>query len=81
MILDYGFGTMTATTYSILKTVLTISISQPFIPQFLIKKLRDIINQCFFHKNGIRRFQYVVFGYTYFVQGHSDEPQNTLMQS
>ena len=28
----------------------------------LESKLRDIINQCLFHKNGNRRFQYVVHG-------------------
>ena len=40
-------------------------------------KLKEIINQCFFHKNGTRRFQYVVIGYknTYFVRDHSDVPQ------
>ena len=39
-------------------------------------KLKEIINQCFFHKNGNRRFQYVVIGYkdTYFVRDHSDAP-------
>ena len=33
--------------------------------------------QCFFHKNGNRRFQYVVIGYkdTYFVRDHSDAPE------
>ena len=38
--------------------------------------LKAIINQCFFHKNGNRRFQYVVIGYkdTY-VRDHSDAPQ------
>ena len=43
---------------------------------------RNIIYKCFFHKNGNHRFQYVVLGYAdaYFVQGHSDAPQNTLMQ-
>ena len=37
-------------------------------------KLKEI---CFFHKNGNRRFQYVVIGYkdTYFVRDHSDAPQ------
>ena len=29
----------------------------------LKSKLKEIINQCFFHKNGNRRFQYVVIGY------------------
>ena len=29
----------------------------------LKSKLKAIINQCFFHKNGNRRFQYVVIGY------------------
>ena len=40
-------------------------------------KSRDIINQCFFYKNGNCRFQHVVLGYadTYFVQSHSDAPQ------
>ena len=40
-------------------------------------KLKDIINQCFFHKNGNRDFQYVVIGYkeTDFVRDHSDAPQ------
>ena len=40
-------------------------------------KLKEIINQCFFHKNGNHRFQYVVIGYkdTYFVRNHSDAPQ------
>ena len=40
-------------------------------------KLKEIINQCFFHKNGSRRFQYVVIGYkdTDFVRDHSDVPQ------
>ena len=40
-------------------------------------KLKEIINQCFFHKNGNCRFQYVVIGYkdTYFVREHSDAPQ------
>ena len=34
------------------------------IPHDKLKsKLKEIINQCFFHKNGDRRFQYVVIGY------------------
>ena len=34
------------------------------IPHDKLKsKLKEIINQCFFHKNGNRRFQYVVIGY------------------
>ena len=39
--------------------------------------ITTIINQCFNHKNGNRRFQYVVLGCieTYFVQGHFDAPQ------
>ena len=43
----------------------------------LKSKLKAIINQCFFHKNGNRRFQYVVIGYkdTYFVRDHSDALQ------
>ena len=43
----------------------------------LKSKLKEIINQCTFHKNGNRRFQYVVIGYkdTYFVRDHSDAPQ------
>ena len=48
------------------------------IPHVKLKsKLKAIINQCFFHKNGNRRFQYVVIGYkdTYFVRDHSDAPQ------
>ena len=48
------------------------------IPRDKLKsKLKEIINQCFFHKNGNRRFQYVVIGYkdTYFVRDHSDAPQ------
>ena len=38
----------------------------------LKSKLKEIINQCFFHKTGNRRFQYVVIGYkdTYFVRDH-----------
>ena len=48
------------------------------IPHDKLKsKLKEIINQCFFHKNGNRRFQYVVIGYkdTDFVRDHSDTPQ------
>ena len=48
------------------------------IPHDKLKsKLKETINQCFFHKNGNRRFQYVVIGYkdTYFVGDHSDTPQ------
>ena len=48
------------------------------IPHDKLKsKLKAIINQCFFHKSGNRRFQYVVIGYkdTYFVRNHSDAPQ------
>ena len=48
------------------------------IPHAKLKsKLKEIINQCFFHKNGNRRFQYVVISYkdTYFVRDHSDAPQ------
>ena len=48
------------------------------IPHDKLKsKLKEIINQCFFHKNGNRRFQYVVIGCkdTYFVRDHSDAPQ------
>ena len=41
----------------------------------MISKLKEIISQCFFHKNDNRRFQYVVIGKgTYFVQDHSDAP-------
>ena len=53
------------------------------IPRDKLKsKLKEIINQCFFHKSGNGRFQYVVIGYkiTYFVRDHSDAPQNTQMQ-
>ena len=37
-------------------------------------KFKEIINQCFFLKNGNRRFKYVVLGYTkpYFVKDQSD---------
>ena len=48
------------------------------IPHDKLKsKLREIINQCFLHKNSNRRFQYVVIGYKdiYFVRDHSDAPQ------
>ena len=48
------------------------------IPHDKLKsKLKTIINQCFFHKNGNRRFQYAVIGYkdTYSVWDHSDAPQ------
>ena len=48
------------------------------IPRDKLKsKLKEIINQCFFHKNGNHRFQYVVIGCknTYFVRDHSDAPQ------
>ena len=40
-------------------------------------KLKEIINKCFFHKNGNHRFQHVVIGYedTYFVRDHSHAPQ------
>ena len=43
----------------------------------LKSKLKEIINKCFFHKNGNRRFQYVVIGYkdTYFVPDHTDASQ------
>ena len=44
-------------------------------PDKLKSKLKEIINQCFFHKNGNRRFQYVVIGYTYFVRDDSDAQQ------
>ena len=47
------------------------------IPHDKLKsKLKEIINLCFFHKNGNRRFQYLVIGYkdTYFVRDHSDAP-------
>ena len=59
------------------------SILYQTIPHDKLKsKLKEIVNQCFFHKNGNRRFQYVVIGYkdTYFVRDHSDAPQNTQMQ-
>ena len=48
------------------------------IPHDKLKsKLKEIINQCFFHKNGNRRFLYVVIGYkdTYIFRDHSDAPQ------
>ena len=48
------------------------------IPHDKLKsKLKEFINQCFFHKNDNRRFQYVVIGYkeTYFVRDYSDAPQ------
>ena len=43
----------------------------------LKSKSKASINQCFFHKNGNRRFQYVFIGYkdTYFIRDHSDAPQ------
>ena len=43
----------------------------------LKSKLKEIINLCLFHKNGNRRFLYVVIGYkdTYFFRDHSDAPQ------
>ena len=43
----------------------------------LISKLKEIINQCFCHKNGNRHFQYVVIGYkdSYFIRDHSIAPQ------
>ena len=45
------------------------------IPHGKLKsKLKEIINSCFFHKNGNRRYKYIVLGYqkTYFVKDHSD---------
>ena len=48
------------------------------IPHDKLKsRLKEIINQCFFHKNGNRRLQYVVIGYkdTYFVRDQSDATQ------
>ena len=48
------------------------------IPHDKLKsKLKEIINQFFFHKNGNRRILYVVIGYkdTYFVRDHSDALQ------
>ena len=48
------------------------------IPQDKLRsRLKEIINQCFFHENGNHRFQYVVTGYkdTYFVRDHSAAPQ------
>ena len=48
------------------------------IPHDKLKStLKEIISQCFFHKNCNRRFQYAVIGYkdTYFVRDHSDAPQ------
>ena len=42
------------------------------IPHDKLKsKLKEIINQCFFHKNGNRRFHKD----TYFIRDHSDAPQ------
>ena len=40
-------------------------------------KLKEVINQCFFHKKGNRRFQYVVISYKgiYFVRDLSNAPQ------
>ena len=44
------------------------------IPHDKLKsKLKAIINQCFFHQNDNRQFQYVVIGY--FIRDHSDAPQ------
>ena len=48
------------------------------IPHDKLKsKLKEIINQCFLHKNGNCHFQVVVIGYkdTYIIRGHSDAPQ------
>ena len=48
------------------------------IPHDKLKsKLKEIINQRFFIKNGNRRFQYIVNGYkdTQFVRDYSDAPQ------
>ena len=48
------------------------------IPHDKLKyKLKEIINQCLFHKNCNRRIQNVVTGYkdTHFVRDHSDAPQ------
>ena len=48
------------------------------IPHDKLKsKLKEIINQCFFHVNGSHQFQYVVIGYkdTYFLRDHSDAQQ------
>ena len=48
------------------------------IPHDKLKfKLKEVINQSFFYRNGNRRFQYHVIGYkdTYFVRDHSDAPQ------
>ena len=45
------------------------------IPHDRLKsKLKEIINQCFVHKNGNQRFQCLVIGYkdTFFVRDHSD---------
>ena len=61
-------------------SIKSFDLSTPYtiIPHDKLKsKLREIINQCFFHKNGYLRFQYVVIGYkdTYFVRDHSDAPQ------
>ncbi|MCU7801424.1 MAG: hypothetical protein KZQ70_15165, partial [gamma proteobacterium symbiont of Lucinoma myriamae] len=45
------------------------------IPHNKLKsRLKDLITHCFFHKNGTRRYKYVVLGplKTYFVKDHSD---------
>ena len=50
-------------------------------PQDKLKsKLKEIINQCFFHKNGNRCFEYVVIGYkdTYFVQDAPKQYSNAV---
>ena len=49
------------------------------IPHDKLKsKLKEIVNECFFRKNGNRRFEYVVI--SFFIRDHSDAPQNTQMQ-
>ena len=54
----------------------------PFLSTVLNLLIGDIINQCFFHKNENRCFQFVFLDYadTYFVQGHSDAPQKYFDQ-
>ena len=45
------------------------------IPHLKLKsRLKDIIKQCFLHKNGNRKYKYLVLGHneTYFVKHHTD---------
>ena len=57
-------------------------LEQPFLTKNLISRLATIIRNSFIHKNGNRRYKFLVLGHEgpYFVKEHSDSKNSSTLK-